>query len=60
MSETKASGSGKGDVNFKKGDESKALKEAIREVREAQKAVQVSLLNDKLARISKLLAVVQV
>lgn len=40
--------------------EADALKEAIREVKEAQDAVQLAFLNDKLARVSRLLGVVQV
>ncbi|MDA4845239.1 hypothetical protein [Hoeflea poritis] len=40
--------------------EMEALEEAIREVKEAQGAVQLALLDEKLARISKLLGVVQV
>jgi hypothetical protein len=45
---------------YGKGQETEALKEAIREVSEAQKAAQLSLINEKLTRISQLLAVVQV
>ena len=48
------------DQKYGKGQEAEALKEAIREVQEAQQVVQLATLREKLARISNLLEVVQV
>lgn len=45
---------------YGKGQEAEALKEAIREIAEAQKAAQMTIINEKLARASHLLSVVQV
>ncbi|MCP1846764.1 MULTISPECIES: hypothetical protein [unclassified Bradyrhizobium] len=42
------------------GQEAEALKEAIREVAEAKKATQPTVVNEKLERIAQLLAAVQV
>lgn len=45
---------------YGKDKESEALQEAIREVKAAQEAIQLSIVNEKLGKISRLLAVVQV
>ncbi|HSE36021.1 MULTISPECIES: hypothetical protein [Bradyrhizobium] len=45
---------------YGQGQEAEALKEAIREVAEAQKATQLAVVNEKLTRIAQLLAAVQV
>jgi hypothetical protein len=45
---------------FTAGQEAEALEEAIRELKEAQSATQLALLNEKLVKVSTLLAVVQV
>jgi hypothetical protein len=47
-------------VKYGKGQEPQALKEAIREVAEAQKAAQVTVIHEKLSKVSQLLSVVQV
>ncbi len=49
-----------GEQQYGKGQEAEALREAIREVNEAQQAVQIAVLSEKLTRISRLLATVQV
>lgn len=48
------------ELKYGKGGETEALKEAIREVNEAQKVIQTALISEKLEKISKLLATVQV
>lgn len=57
MSESKSS---KDQTTLIKGKEAEALREAIREVGDAQTTLQIAVLNDKLTRVSSLLAVVQV
>ncbi|QND35824.1 hypothetical protein [Sinorhizobium meliloti] len=48
------------DLKYGKGDEAEALKQAIRELSEAQKIVHTALISEKLEKVSKLLATVQV